>query len=251
MEPLTLRGLTIGHGRPKIAVPLTAPRLPLLLCEAEALRGTPAQLAEWRVDCFAPGDSPAALLEAAPQLRAALGEMPLLATYRRSAEGGHGALNLGGYAAVIEALALTGTVDLMDLELSAGEAFIRRESAFCRAHGVKVLLSSHDFGGTPGLGTLLQRLNHMEALGCDVAKIAVMPHSPSDVLTLLDATQTFAARAQVPIVTMSMGALGSISRVSGQVFGSAITFAAVGSASAPGQLTAEETAQIMDALYAV
>ena len=42
--------------------------------------------------------------------------------------------------------------------------------------------------------------------------------------------------ADRPIITMSMAATGVISRVCGEVFGSALTFGAVGKASAPGQI---------------
>ena len=40
----------------------------------------------------------------------------------------------------------------------------------------------------------------------------------------------------LPVVTMSMGALGVVSRMAGEIFGSCITFGAVGEISAPGQI---------------
>ena len=48
------------------------------------------------------------------------------------------------------------------------------------------------------------------------------------------------AYAEVPVVTMSMGKMGAISRISGQVFGSAITFASFAEASAPGQIPVDK-----------
>ena len=48
------------------------------------------------------------------------------------------------------------------------------------------------------------------------------------VVNLLAATAMMQeAYAEVPVVTMSMGKMGAISRISGQVFGSAITFASL------------------------
>ena len=43
-----------------------------------------------------------------------------------------------------------------------------------------------------------------------------------------------------PMITISMGQLGLLSRLTGQIFGSCITFASMGEASAPGQIDAEE-----------
>ena len=74
-----------------------------------------------------------------------------------------------------------------------------------------------------------------DELHADILKIAVMPRNALDVLTLLEATRRMADVADCPLITMSMGALGVISRISGQIFGSAATFGAAASASAPGQ----------------
>ena len=65
----------------------------------------------------------------------------------------------------------------------------------------------------------------MQMRQADICKIAVMPQDATDVLTLLSATnEMYTHYASVPIVTMSMGQLGMISRVTGQLFGSALTF---------------------------
>ena len=71
----------------------------------------------------------------------------------------------------------------------------------------------------------------MQELGADIPKIAVMPQSRKDVLTLLSATEEMASEyADRPIITMSMSATGLISRLCGGVLGSALTFGAVGKA---------------------
>jgi 3-dehydroquinate dehydratase-1 len=44
----------------------------------------------------------------------------------------------------------------------------------------------------------------------------------------------------VPAVTMSMEQLGLLSRLTGQIFGSCITFGSMGQISAPGQIDAKE-----------
>ena len=52
------------------------------------------------------------------------------------------------------------------------------------------------------------------------------------------------------LFTMSMSATGVISRVCGEVFGSALTFGAVGKASAPGQMGAGELKEMLTTLHA-
>ena len=91
----------------------------------------------------------------------------------------------------------------------------------------------------------------MQELGADIPKIAVMPQNKKDVLTLLAATEEMVNNyADRPIITMSMAATGVISRVCGEVFGSALTFGAVGKASAPGQMGAGELKEMLTTLHA-
>ena len=73
----------------------------------------------------------------------------------------------------------------------------------------------------------------MELLGADICKIAVMPQSASDVLELLAATEERARVSDAPLITMSMGKLGAVSRVCGELVGSCLTFGMLESASAP------------------
>lgn len=81
----------------------------------------------------------------------------------------------------------------------------------------------------------------MQDLGADIVKFAVTPRSERDVLRLLDATLAMKEdHNTTPVITMSMGKLGVISRICGEVFGSAVTFGTAGKASAPGQLPANQ-----------
>ena len=71
----------------------------------------------------------------------------------------------------------------------------------------------------------------METAGADALKIAVTPADAADVARLLRVTAETA-----PVITLSMGDLGLVSRLTGAVFGSALTFATPGDRpSAPGQ----------------
>ena len=87
----------------------------------------------------------------------------------------------------------------------------------------------------------------MQELGADIVKYAVMPTRERDVLTLLDATLTMKEEhPKTPVITMSMGRLGAISRISGELFGSCLTFATAGNASAPGQLPAAVVKEMLE-----
>ena len=79
----------------------------------------------------------------------------------------------------------------------------------------------------------------MQMRQADICKIAVMPQDATDVLTLLSATnEMYTHYASVPIVTMSMGQLGMISRVTGQLF-VGTNFGSAQQASAPCQLSVQ------------
>ena len=81
----------------------------------------------------------------------------------------------------------------------------------------------------------------MQDCGADLLKLAAMPQNPGDVLTLLSATWEMKEKyARQPLITMSMGGTGLVSRLTGEVFGSALTFGSAGVASAPGQIGVQE-----------
>lgn len=248
MEPVMVRGLALGTGRPKVIVPILGESREALLKEVEAVKASAAQLVEWRLDWYENVMETGKLLETAAALRRALGELPLLATFRTAKEGGARGISQEDYGALIQTLAASGLVDLIDIEAFTGDAFVRAGVEACHAHGVKAVLSNHDFQKTPPREELLDRLARMEALGADLSKIAVMPRDPGDVLTLLSATWEASRRAARPVVTMSMGQLGTVSRLAGETFGSALTFGSVGRASAPGQVEAGALAQALELL---
>ncbi|EHL2555868.1 type I 3-dehydroquinate dehydratase, partial [Listeria monocytogenes] len=142
-----------------------------------------------------------------------------------------------------------GKIDLVDVELFNEEADVLRLIETAHKNNVKVVMSNHDFDKTPAKEEIVSRLTRMEALGADLPKIAVMPKSAGDVLTLLDATNTVSEKANQPIITMSMAGTGVISRLAGEVFGSAMTFGAAKKASAPGQIDVNELRHVLDLLH--
>lgn len=140
-------------------------------------------------------------------------------------------------------------MDLVDAELFTGDDKVQKIIAGAHACGVKVIVSNHDFEKTPEKEELVKRLTHMQKLGADIPKIAVMPKDRQDVLTLLAATAEVSEKAACPIITMSMAGNGIVSRLCGEVFGSAVTFGAGKKASAPGQIGVEELRKILTVLH--
>jgi len=116
---------------------------------------------------------------------------------------------------------------------------------------VPVLGSLHDFTATPPAEELVQRLVEIQERGCAVAKAAVMPQNMGDVLQLMEATWTMTSQhPSTPVLTISMGGLGLITRLSPRVTGSCATFAMVDHPSAPGQIPVEELRPILELLDA-
>ena len=182
--------------------------------------------------------------------RSALKDIPLLFTFRTSKEGGEKSMEPEAYAALNKAAAQTGNVDLVDVEVFTGDAIVTEIIEAAHAAGVKVVASNHDFDKTPDKDDIVGRLCKMQELGADIPKIAVMPQNKKDVLTLLAATEEmYREHADRPIITMSMAGTGVISRLCGEVFGSALTFGAAKKASAPGQMSVGDLAQVLSLLH--
>lgn len=252
MIPVTVRGLAIGTGMPKICVPIVGETREDILAEARAIRELPADLVEWRVD-FLNNVSSLSLLTVLTflsELRNELGDLPLLFTFRTKREGGEKSISPQAYEELYKSILSSGLIDLIDVELFLGRDIVSRLVAKAHEHGVAVIASNHDFKRTPPKEDILDRLEEMQELGADIAKIAVMPESTQDVEVLMDATATFTKYASVPAIAMSMGELGLASRTTGERFGSAVTFGTAGKASAPGQLPATELKEILETVHA-
>ena len=249
MAGIQIRGKCIGEGRPKVILPLVEHTEAAILARGAEFSTLRADCVEWRVDLWDEPADAAALERCLQGLRQALGEKLLLVTFRTQAEGGQKAIPPEGYAALCCRVCASGCADLLDLELLPTGAALPGLIQQAHAAGVKVICSSHDFTGTPPQAQLMERMEQMFQAGADIAKLAVMPRCREDVLELLAATAGMRrARPELPLVTMSMGPLGAVSRLWGEAMGSAMTFAAAGKSSAPGQLELELVNAALDAL---
>ena len=249
MNTITIRNTTLGDGRPKICIPVTAGTQAELWEQAEKIAEVPCQMVEWRMDFFHETRDPNWIWSCLEALRKMLGDRLILATFRTKEEGGERSISMEEYQELNLQAAKSGLADLIDIELNRGEELVRDLTAKIQALGVKVIGSYHDFEKTPDQETLINILCKMQELGVDMTKAAVMPQNEKDVLAVLGASVAMKTQyADRPFLTMSMGPLGGISRLCGAVTGSAVTFATEGRASAPGQMDAKMVAQVLNAL---
>lgn len=244
-----VRGVKIGEGVPKICVPIVGKTKEEILAAAKSFADVKMDVVEWRVDWFDGVFDFAQVEDVLKDLRPALGNTPILFTFRTSKEGGEKAIEPDVYVELNKKAAATGLVDLVDVEAFTGDSYVKEiiEAAHERVWRCR---SNHDFDKTPDKDDIVGRLRKMQELDADIPKIAVMPQNKKDVLTLLAATEEMVSEyADRPIITMSMAGTGLISRLCGEVFGSALTFGAVGKASAPGQMNAADLNTVLNLIH--
>ena len=246
---IDIRGRKLGGPTPLICSPLVGRTRERLAAEAATVVAKKPDVIEWRVDYFDAIADAMAVVDVAGALRKAAGDMPIIFTRRSVKEGGEKiAIGDEDVVKLYDAVGASGLVDYIDFEMGNDPAHVAAVRASTRAHGAKLILSYHNFGYTPGREFLVQRFLEAERLGADVAKVAVMPRDRGDVLALLAATATADAQARIPLISMSMGPLGSVTRMIGGVFGSSLSFAVGEGSSAPGQIPIADLNAVYDVI---
>ncbi|MHC6178551.1 type I 3-dehydroquinate dehydratase [Clostridium sp. JNZ X4-2] len=237
----------LGDGIPKVAVPFMGSDDKEIRREIEYLKTINLDLAEWRIDYYKYAENIEKVKGILAQIRKSLGDIPIIFTFRTAKEGGEKEITVEYYVKLVKSVAATGNVDIIDVELSIGNNELVKEIVdTVHQCGVKVIMSSHNFQMTSEKDELIEKMCEMQNLGADLPKIAVMPCSVKDVLNLLTATNEMVRyHSKTPVVTMSMGSLGVVSRIAGETFGSAITFGAAKAVSAPGQLEADRLYKVL------
>lgn len=248
-QVLCIKNRRLGQGMPLVCVPIMASKRTEIIEEARRLVQMGTDMIEWRVDAFeAPTDMNAirAVLE---ELSDIVKETILLYTFRSKAQGGSIQLSAEEIYDIHQIAAESHVVDLIDVEYFA-EKHPKKEIRLLQKMGARVIASHHDFTETPNPEVMRMLLEQMNSSGADIVKLAVMPHGEEDVLALLFETSLFCSKhPDTPIITMSMGALGCISRIAGETFGSCVTFGAGKKASAPGQLPMDDLKRVLAIIH--
>ncbi len=249
MNRVRVRQTVIGEGKPKIVVPIVASTEEEVEEQVKEARQQKADMLEWRGDWFDGIFDWERVENVLRQLRKYVGEIPVLFTFRTANEGGEKEISRDEYRRLNIEVAKSKMADLIDVE---GVAFENADSLIeeLKELGSKVIVSSHDFNKTPQKNEMIRRLCEMQKMGADIVKLAVMPQSVKDVLELLAATEEMnRLYAKQPIVTMSMAGQGVISRLAGELVGSAMTFGTAGKASASGQIDVKELDFILTTIH--
>ncbi len=252
-----IRNVKFGEGMPVIAVPIIESDEEAICASAQLANGE-ADLIEFRADAFAGIQDTKRMLGLLADLTDIF-EGPILFTLRTEREGGLLALDAEQYLDILRIAISSGCIDLIDIELGTGlaaeaEAYGMTTAAMLaeEAHefGVRVVMSRHDFGATPGRNEILKTLAEMQNNGADLAKAAYMPTEENDVNEVLEAGLRAKWDLDIPAALISMGDRGALTRTHGEVFGSAMTFACQsGRASAPGQIEAADLRAILEDIH--
>lgn len=243
-----IRDNFFGAEQAAIIVPIVGAGREEILQQARVARESATDIVEWRIDFFENWRDIDACCALAGEIAEAIGK-PLLGTFRSAREGGEREISANDYSALLQALASSGVFWALDVEafftgLSVGDLI-----STVHDKGCGVIASNHDFNETPPVAEICARLSFMEKLGADVAKCAYMPQDMKDVARLLEATASASQNLEIPVITMSMGDEGTISRIVGSHFGSAATFASLETASAPGQISLEDMTEVLRLIH--
>jgi len=247
---VTVRDSIIGGPLPLVCLPLVGDTRPKVLKEAEALVNLQPDLLEWRIDGYERVEDIADCLSLLKEMRTIIGDTALIFTCRIEIEGGMTKLSREARLSLNLEAIKSGDIDIIDAELCNDQQFLDAVKSQTQEHGVKLILSCHNFSVTPSEHFIYAKLVEAQNRGADIAKFAAMPQTYGDVLSLFNATQKARCEAvHIPIVAMSMGPIGAVSRIAGGLFGSDITFAIGMQASAPGQIPIKDLRGAMALLY--
>lgn len=230
----------------KTIVPITAKSKEQALAQAQVIANTAdADLAEFRIDLLSFASDTKQVIALGHELKKILGNKPLIATIRTKNEGGQLEISDSDYGKTYQAYLKNPFMDWLDVEMFRDQKVV--SDIVQKAHQKKVLIvmSNHDFQKTPSQDEIEKRLLKQDQMGADILKIAVMPKSKQDVFTLMNATLKVSQQTTKPLLTMSMGQLGTISRVATANMGGSYSFGMIGQASAPGQIDVTKLKQIL------
>ena len=215
--------------------------MPKSLEEAQAIdanRYVDADIIEWRAD-FLPKDE---ILQVAPAIFEKFAGRELLFTLRTRAEGGEIDLSAQEYVQVIKDVTQLYQPEYVDFEYFGNKDVFDQMLDF-----PNLVLSYHNFQETPE--NMMEILSELTSLNPKVVKGSVMAHTEQDVLDLMNFTRGFKTlNPEQEYVTISMGKVGKVSRITSDVTGSSWSFASLDVASAPGQISLSNMKKIREIL---
>lgn len=178
-----------------------------------------ADILEMRIDCY--NDSAEKISRYLDSVRTGVG-LPMIGTVRE---------NEGTKDKRVELFeAIMPYIDAIDIELGTPIS----ADVVARVNQQCVIVSEHDFNRMPDAAGLQSMVDRAVMQGAHIVKIAAMAHNRDEVVGMLEFTRT----CKAPLVTIAMGAHGSVSRVIAPLFGSLFSYGFITNPVAPGQLSA-------------
>jgi len=175
----------------------------------------------------------------------------VLVTNRKQDEGGYFTGEENERVDLLREAVILGA-DFIDMEMSTEKAFLKEihETIERYNHRTKLIVSHHDFNGTPAYTRLLDIYNECTEKGADIVKVVTFANLMEDNLVILQLVNCV-RKLKRDIIAFCMGSKGRVSRVASPLFGSYLSFASLeaGAQSAPGQLTVKETKEIDTILH--
>lgn len=233
---------------PLICVPITATTKEQLKEQLDTIIKQDPDVIEWRADFFQDLHNTEKVINVIRYIKKQT-SIPLLFTIRSEKEGGEKiSLTEADKVELIRTICEKTNVDLIDYEVMNDTDLVEKVRDVTEKNHKELILSYHHFTKTPSNHELIKIASLMEFYRADVAKLAVMPQSKADVFRLLSVTEQIDELLSIPVITMSMGSLGVLSRVIGWAYGSKLTFAVGVESSAPGQVP---IAKLQEAIQSV
>lgn len=246
---MVIKGKRIGTGRPCICVPVMEKTKNAIIQEIKCLSESCADMIEWRVDAFEDFSNLNAVRDILEEAKPYLKEKIFLYTFRTAKQGGNASISSEDLNDLHDIAAESGCVDLLDMEYFEEEKPAKKIKRL-QEKGIRIVASHHDFEMTPEKEVMKMLLERMCAGNADIVKLAVMPQKRADVLSVLEVTGDFKEEnPDTPVISMSMGKLGVMSRLAGESFGSCVTFASHRQASAPGQMEMNRVHEILEMIH--
>lgn len=230
----------------KTIVPITAKTKEQAIAQAKVIAANQdADLAEFRIDLLDFAADSKQVIALGHELKKILGDKPMIATIRTNNEGGKLTISDADYGKTYQAYLKQPFMDMLDVEMFRDQQVVKNTVKLAHDKKVLIVMSNHDFQKTPNEDEIVKRLLKQDELGADILKIAVMPQSKQDVFTLMNATLKVSQQSKKPLLTMSMGKLGTISRIATANMGGSFSFGMIGEASAPGQIDVTQLKQFL------
>lgn len=215
--------------------------MPRTLEEAQQLdrsRYDGADVIEWRADFLDKNE----ILTVAPAVFEKFAGREILFTLRTRGEGGQIDLTSEEYLAIIQDIQSIYHPDYIDFEFYSHREVFEQMLEFSN-----LVLSYHNFQETPE--NMMEILSELTSLSPKLVKVSVMAQNEQEVLDLMNYTRGFKTlNPEQDYVTISMGKVGKISRLTADLTGSSWSYASVGEESAPGQIPLENMRRIRELL---